>query len=284
MLNIPTLRDKAITVRLSRHMYNPYKYDKGATDAAEASIGAHKAGRYTKRLLRTCKELKEAQQAYAGLYEYIMDNTLPWMDDGVRVLPNESYMDFASEVSRLKANCAAKVQRLYEVWDARVVEDRLCLSGMWDIRDYPTKDDMLKRWGADVVFAPVPCSADFRIDMDEEDKKELDEAVKEVEDKATGYLITEILKPVQAMASKLAVPIGEEGAIFRDTLVSNVNDVCRRARKLNINNDSRIDEAVKSIEDTMRSITPQTLRESQQVRETTQKRMSDLQKKLSQWL
>ena len=282
-IQVPTLRNKAITVRVKRSMYTPTKYDKGATAAAEAAIGAHKAGKYTKKLLRGCKELRDCQHAFQDVYTYATQNTLPWMDEGVRVLPNANYIEFAAELGRLRSNAMAKVEALYRVWDSEIVKDKGYLGGMWDLTDYPTKEEMRQKWDIKVMFAPVATAEDFRIDMDEDDKEALNNAINDVEKGATGYLMKEILAPVMAMAEKLAVPIGSEGAIFRDTLVHNVKDVCKRAKKLNINNDARIDEIIKDIEDALVSITPQTLRESDQVRATTQKRMDAVSKKLNQW-
>lgn len=264
-------------------MYTPTKYDKAATAAAEAALGTAKTGRYTKKLLRACKELRDCQHAFQDVYNYAVQNTLPWMDEGVRVLPNDNYIEFAAEIGRLRNVAMQKVQALAMVWDTAVMADKGFLGGMWDPHDYPTKSEMVNKWDIRIMFSPVATSEDFRIDMDESDKALLDQAIKDVEEQATDYLLKQILEPVAAMSAKLAVPIGEEGAVFRDTLVGNLRDVCKRAKKLNINNDERVDEVVDEIEHALVSITPQTLRESDYVRATTAKRMDEISKKLNQW-
>lgn len=281
--NIPSLRDKGITVHLSRRLYNPYKYDSAATEAAETQMGTHRAGRFSKRLLRNCVELKRAQQAYNTVYDFVIQNTLPWMDDGVRVLPNDLYLDFCQGVAQRKAAAEQAVKGLYEVWDQAVAKDRDFLGNMWNFHDYPTKEDMMAKWGIRITFAPIPTSTDFRIDMDDEDKRQLDEAVQEVQDQAGEYLLKEILKPVAAMADKLAVPIGAEGAIFRDSLVTNLQEVAARAKKLNINDDSRVSEIVGQIEKITKNVTPNTLRESQAVRSMTSQAMASMRTKISQY-
>lgn len=283
MFNVPTLREKAITVRVRRSMYTPTKYDRAATAAAEAALGTAKTGRYTKKLLRTCKELRDCQHAFQDVYNYAVQNTLPWMDEGVRVLPNGNYIEFAAEIGRLRNVAMQKVQALATVWDTAVMADKGFLGGMWSPSDYPTKAEMVAKWDISIMFAPVPVSDDFRIDMDEADKQLLDNAINDVEAKATDYLLKQILEPVVAMADKLSIPIGDEGAIFRDSLVGNLQDVCKRARKLNINNDERVDEIAGEIEKALENITAQTLRESDYVRDTTAKRMDEISKKLNQW-
>lgn len=281
--SVPGLRDKAITVKLVRRMWNPYKFDAGATDAAELAAGTHKAGRFNKRLLRNCKELRAATGAYQAVYEYVVDNTLPWMDDGLRVLPNANYFDFVAGLNRLKAEADARVRKLAEVWPVATAEDRKVLLGMWDPNDYPTVGDMESRWSITVRFAPIAVSDDFRIDMDDTARQALDDAVNQVEEDAAAYLLRRLMEPVAAMVTKLSVPIGDEGSVFRDTLVSNVRDVCKRARGLNINDDERVNEVIDDIEHVLAHVDAQSLRESSTVRETTASRMKDVQTKINQW-
>lgn len=279
-----TLRDKAMLVSLRRNQFNPAKLDKTATGVAEAALQAKGAGRYTKRLLKNCDQLKAAQEKYRLIYEYFRDNSLPWMNDGVRIIPTKSYFDFMTTIGTMKSEAEAAVQALYNVWDQAVADDAKCLGGMFNISDYPTKDEMLNAWGVHLTVMPVPSSEDFRVDISEEDKADLDAAVKEVEEQATVEVLTQLLKPIKAMADKLAVPIGQEGSVFRETLVNNITDVCRRAKNLNINNDKRIDEIIAEAEAALRGVDSQTLRECEIVRSATAKTMDELADKLDQWL
>lgn len=282
-INIPSFREKAITVRLRRAMYIPNKYDSAATAAAESSFGAGNVGRYTKRLLKNCGPLKDVQKAFQDVYTYVIDHTLPWMDEGVRVLPNASYVDFAKEVGALRRKALAKVEKLGAVWDTAVLADKARLGSMWNPTDYPTKEEMLAKWGISVVFSPIPASEDFRIDMDEADRKALDNAIHEVEQNSTGYLLKEMLKPVAAMAAKLSVPIGDEGSIFRDSLMGNLKDVANRAKKLNLNHDPRVDEVIRDIERVTDNVSLTALRETTEVRSATAKQMKSLADKINQW-
>ena len=282
-ISIPSFREKAITVRLRRAMYIPTKYDSAATAAAESSFGAGNVGRYTKRLLKNCTQLKDVQKAFQDVYTYVIDHTLPWMDEGVRVLPNASYVDFAQEVGEFRRKALSKVEKLGAVWDSAVLADKARLGSMWNPMDYPTKEEMLAKWGISVVFSPIPASEDFRIDMDEADRKALDDAIHEVEQSSTGYLLKEMLKPVAAMAAKLSVPIGDEGSIFRDSLMGNLKDVANRAKKLNLNHDARVDEVIADIEKVTNSVTLTALRETTEVRNATAKQMKSLADKINQW-
>ena len=281
---IPTLREKAITVRLSRSLWTPNKFDKTATNAVSSSLGvSSKAGKFTKTLLRNCKEYKEVKHAFDDVYLYVRNHTLPWMDEGVRVLPSSMYFEFAAEVARLRNDALAKVKVLGQVWDAEVQRDQQFLGTLWNIADYPTREEMEESFRIRLVYQPIPTSQDFRIDIDEVDKQMLDDELKRVESEATTHVMEKIAEPLCAMMEKLAVPIGEKGSIFRDTLVSNMREACEVAKKLNINHDERIDKLVELLDSALENVTPEVLRESQQVRESTAKKLDGINSKLKEW-
>lgn len=278
-----TLRDKAVAVKLVRKMFNPVAMDKSVTTNVDKTEGTVRAGRYMKRRLKECSELQAAQRAFADVYTYVRDNSLPWMDDGVRVVPNANYTDFALGYKDRASKAMDAVKALGDVWDQAVLHDQTVLKGMWDPNDYPSKEEMLDMWQLRLLPMPIPSSADFRIDMDETDKMFLDEQVAKVEADATTYVMKELLTPIKNMAERLSATKGEKGAIFRNTLVSNVTDACERAKKLNINNDERINEAVNEVTALLDGLSPEDLRESDALRAHVGKKMTEMENKMASW-
>lgn len=281
--NTPTLRDKATLVKLARRMFNPTLMDKTVTTAVDSTHGTTHAGKYMKRRLQKCVELKETQTAFGEVYQFVRDNTLPWMDEGMRLVSNEHYAEFLLRYRELADHAMDCVQKLAAVWDAAVAADQAVLKGMWDPNDYPTKEEMVAQWSLKLMPMPIPSSEDFRVDLDETDKALLDQQLAEVEANATTHVLKELLTPVKAMAERLSVAKGEPGSTFRNTLVSNVEDACERAKRLNINHDSRIDEVVDEMSALIKGVTPDDLREDVALRASVGGAMSELEKKMASW-
>lgn len=274
------LREKALTVRLSRTMFQAEKSDTRVAQATELQWKAEKAGRYTKRLLRDCEEFCNARAAFTDIHRYVMKYTLPWMDDGIRLLPSEKYLDFANGLSELKEIALRKVQELADVWDDAVLKDKERLGDMWNPDDYPTKEDMVTMWDVKVAFLPIPAVDDFRVDLSDSDKNAFESAIKEAEENANTDLLARILAPVAHMVEKLSDP----KARFHDTLLGNVKDVCTIAKDLNLNNDARITEIVASIEDKLQGVKTDELRQDSLVRFATAEDMKEVQSKLQEWI
>ncbi len=244
-----TLADKAMLVRLKRSMFEPYVTDKVATAAVEAQNGVHRAGRYNKHLLKDSKVFAKVQAAYYAVYDYHMKHTLPWLDDGLRMLPSHLYFEYTQEMHKRTADAEQAVRQLQAAWSAEILTDKPRLGPMFDIGDYPA--DITARFSINLQFLPVPSVGDFRVDIDPDDRQSLERAFIDVENNISTHIAKTMLEPVKAMVEKLSVPIGEKGAIFRDSLIENVVETVERLERVNISADA---ELTASLEDIRRAI------------------------------
>ena len=65
--------------------------------------------------------------------------------------------------------------------------------------------------------------------------------------------------------------------------MSNVKDIAVRAKKLNINSDTRIDETCAEVLSVLQNVTPDDLRTSPVTRSSVAARMTKLEKKINEW-
>jgi hypothetical protein len=63
---------------------------------------------------------------------------------------------------------------------------------------------------------------------------------------------------------------------FNDTLVSNVEDMVELMRTLNVTNDPQMTQTANRIEDVLRGITPDALREDEYMRGETKREIDDV--------
>ena len=71
--SVKGLDEKAVLVQLKRRMYSPYKRD-------EAETNAYGAGNVNKHLFSgPNNRVKKAMSAYGEVYNFVKDNTVPWM-------------------------------------------------------------------------------------------------------------------------------------------------------------------------------------------------------------
>ena len=95
-----SLKEKVMIVNLTISQWSARKYDAKASKEVEAAHNAREAGRFNKSLLQsdTLKEIgKVANQMRTLHYE----KTLPWGDNGDRVLSTEIYFEYITQVGQL---------------------------------------------------------------------------------------------------------------------------------------------------------------------------------------
>lgn len=249
-VKVKNLDEKAVLVQVKRRMYSPYKLD-------EAESKAYGAGNVNKHLFQgTNNRVKIAISAYTAVYSFVKDNTVPWTT-GVELLNIDHYMDFTSGLRQLidKANDA--VNDLVANWDYEVRSDLQRLqdiayakgkTNLADPNDYPEADEVAARFGIEVRYMPVPTTGDFRVGISDEDKASLQQQLDDATANATKHVLTEMIEPMRRAVSKLTVKIGDDGSIFRDSLIDNLVDVSSRMARVNISDDPIVTEKIKDLQ------------------------------------
>lgn len=261
------LTEKALLVTLNRRMFSNTVTDKAATDMVASATNVRK-GRYKKSLFTTSAGFAAVREAYQALYAYHTGNTLPWEDRVARLLPSDMYFEYTYEMRKRRGDCDAMLRLWLQNYASDVAQDMQVLGALASPQDYPTEDQMKAVWGHNVVVQPIPAVADFRVDVGDEALAELESHITARVQAAQGAVVASLLEPLKAAAEKLAVPIGEEGSVFRDSLVENIRDVAQRMQRLvSLTDNPALVEAVRNIAQTAAILpAPEVLRHSPTMR------------------
>jgi len=131
------------------------------------------------------------------------------------------------------------------------------------------------------VFLPVPEAGDFRIDVNEASKAELQEQYKQFYDNKLTDAMNDawgrLHECVTHMSAKLAnAPVPRETKegpnytqVFRDSLVTNAIDLCALLSKLNVTNDPKMERMRVALEQAVSGKSAEDLRKSDDLREQT---------------
>ena len=145
---------------------------------------------------------------------------------------------------------------------------RNMLKGLYREEDYPTVSQLRRRFRFEVNYNPIPTGSDFRISLSQEELDELskatDERIQEAVEVAHHDAITRLRECVEHIRERLANP----EAIFRDSLIINAREVCDVLQRLNVTNDTHLEDLRQQVE-RLAQVHPQELRESDNTRQTT---------------
>lgn len=262
----------AMLVSLNVRAYSARKDDKKVSrEVAETHGTTEDCGRYAKSLVAKAS-LEPVMKAAGLLRAYHYDNSLPWIDDGIRILPAANFQHYRGDMESLKDSYDSAVRGFIANWPTIINEARIRLNGLFNIHDYPV--DISNRFGCSLRFMPIPDSSDFRVAISDLERETLKDQIASTLNEAQSLAMRELWErvsvAVKAMAAKLAAYKRDENGKaenpFRDSLVENLRDLCTLLPRLNFTNDPRLIAVHRDIESTLLKHTAADLRESELLR------------------
>jgi hypothetical protein len=261
------LTTRAMLVRLTISQWTARKLDKKLTREVTQNHGAaDDAARVNKSLIskeRLDTISKIATEARSAHYR----NTLPWNDDGSRILPAARFMAYRDELNEIRERFETAVEDFCRNYPDYVDAERTRLNGMFRIEDYPTHYEIRDAYSFATHIDPLPSADDFRVQLGRDEteriRQQIEERTAETTNAAMIDLWNRLYEVVKAAADKLSVPIGEDGSIFRDSLIGNVRDLVAILPDLNITNDPNLKTLTEEVSCCLAYNDPESLRKSQ---------------------
>ena len=263
---------RAVAYAYEVKCYSGQKLDKEVTeDVRHRNNAGRTAGRYNKNLFPNSKLLKLAQKKARFSREVFNFYTLPWQGQGVRILPTSVFMkfskDMASAIGDFETAATDFISNFQLEMDA-AMRDYVALGSMFSAWDYPDPSQAAKLFSATLNPKPIVTSGDFRVNLNdqylEQIKLEYEREFKASQQDANQALWDRLQGVVEAMGERLSDP----KAIFRDSLVSNVENLVEVMDGLNVFDDNALADFTKEVRDNLTNKSPKELREDVNVRKS----------------
>jgi hypothetical protein len=234
------LSDKVVLVKLTIRRAALTKRDAVLTANLQAQEKDNSLTVLTKLFKDKDSAINQIMAKYGEVYQYHKKHTLPYMDAGPRILPNDMYMEYTQEMKHRIAQVDNLLDTYMPMYDQLVLDDVMYrnsghAAGRANVTEYPNADDFRMSMSAELRFQPMPDASHFLFDLSEDDVASFKRAEEEAAQAANADTIQRMLKPIQALVTKLGEYQGLKGERFHNSLVENVIDGCTLARKLAIN-------------------------------------------------
>jgi len=272
-LNIDTC---AMLVEFNASVWTARKLDKTTTNEVVASknAGAKDAARVNKHLLAGRTELDIIQQAVGRARQFVYDNTAPWSDSGLRLLPTINFMKFTERMNDFEEEMETLVKAFVVIYPTLITAQALALGDMFKRDDYPSANEMMTKFSFRVNYMPVPSSGDFRVDVGNQAQAELkarlESLTQERIDSAMADVRERLSTHLKRMSDRLTTDyVGGEAKQrrFHDTLVDGALELCDLTKALNVTNDVALETARSQLEQLLVGVTPTDLRKNEAIRQ-----------------
>ena len=284
------LSTRAMLARLTVTQWSARKVDKRATaETIDREQADAASGRFNKQLLAGVDAaLKEIGRISTAARTEHYRLTLPWTDDGARILTSAAFMQYTQNMAGFVAEFNTAVDAfLIEYPNAREAA-RFTLGQMYNEDDYPTAQRVRGKFQFSTSVDPLPSSEDFRVDLSADAvtaiRADLEHRMKGAEAEAMRDVWQRLFAAVNHMAQQLPKYAAGEIKRFNDTLVDNVVEIVDLLPSLNLTNDQNLNTLAAQVKQQLCNVSPQTLRDNDAARADTAAAAQALTKKLAGYM
>lgn len=276
------LQTKAMIVNVNIRAWSGRALDRKITREVNQQHNADSdAGRYNKALVNK-KYIEPLTKKAGEARNYHYENTLPWGDNGDRLLPSANFMEYTTKMNNFKIEYQQlATDFISQLWEIK--EDaKIRLNGMYNEKDYPTALDLQTMFGMKIEFMPLP-ETDFRIDLTETELANLTKSVENSFRERTAAAMADIWdrikKQLEHMKERLTtVNTNKDGtqspAKFHDTLFENLADIIALIPKLNVTEDANLNQICEELKPLLKD--PDNVRGSAMLRSRTAQEVTNV--------
>jgi len=268
MSDIHLITERAMIVTLSISRWEGHRLDREASRKITEENGADAdAARVNKHLVPK-ESLAAVVTAGNTIRDFVYSNTLPWRDPGGRLLSRKLYMSFIERYEKLRGEFDAAVEDFLTVkYPVAKEKAAFRMGDLFDPNDYPSSNELRHRFRVSLDIEAIATPNDFRVQLDaahvERVRSSMEEAALRRVQNAQADVWKRLLEKVSAFHERLAVP----DAVFRDSLVGNVEELVELIPGLNVLDDPDIEAMRLQIKAKIAGHDPKAIRKDPALRE-----------------
>lgn len=270
----------ALLVEIGISVWTARKLDRKVSDEVmnDKHAQSKSAARVNKHLLAGRNELEVIAQHAGKIRSFVYDNTLPWSDNGMRLLPTQNYFGFTAKINELEDEFEKLVDEFVLVYPTLITAQAMALGDMFRRDEYPSPSSIKQKFSINVNYMPVPSRGDFRVDIGNAAQKELAEKLEQITNERVNAAMNDIRTRMKAHLERMSdrLTSDDEGGElksrrFHDTLITGAIELCDLARSLNVVGDATLEEARARLQELVAGIDAPELRKNHAVREDVKK-------------
>ncbi len=211
--------------------------------------------------------------------------TLPFPEAGIRLLPQNSLGLFATTMQTYRERLQEAARELASQYDQIKSEAERRLGTLFNASDYPSTLDGLfdMEWSV-VPIEPPQYLVALNPEVFRQEQARVRERFESAVELAEQAFATELQRLTAHLAERLTGLHDGQPKVFRDSAVENLREFFERFRRLNIRSSPELDALVEQAQQTINGVEPQTLRDSNRLRQMVARDFEQIQASVGEML
>lgn len=285
MSNNISIGSSAMLVELSISTWTARKLDKKVSAEVDLAKGTKtSAVNVNKNLLAGTGFLDTITKYAANARAWHLSQTLPWSDNGQRLLPVSNFIEYKEQLGKLNDNFDALVDKFIDAYPNLVTAAAFQLGDLFNRDEYPEADAIARKFKFSYNFFPVPQAGDFRVDIGEEARKEIEASCNRMSDSRIEGAMKDAWSRLHEHLLRMSERLDYGDAdkkIFRDTLVENAVELVDMLKHFNITRDPKLEQARLDLKSAIGIYDAEMLRELPEARQAVKTKVDEILSKFN---
>lgn len=239
------------------------------------------------------KHLYKIQQHITATRTLFKNSTLPWSDNGQRLVTTKAYFNLMKELTGMRDEFWKLVEEFLVEYNNKIIDMQARMGSLFNIDEYPTVDELRKNYDFKLEDTPLMPVGDWRLDINTDalqsakDRyadmystkveaamldiwKRLYEPLANMSERLdyedTGEMEEYYTKPTTANPNGVLRTRKKDVKIFGGNLVSNITDMVDVLRVSNVTNSPRMNDMADRLENALLGVTVEGLRDNDKQR------------------
>ena len=275
----PSISSAAMIVDFNASVWTARKKDNKASEDVNNMNAADKGvANVTKNLLGECDELRAVQKFAANVRNIHYSMTMPWSDNGSRLLTTQQYFKYNEVMTDLQQEFYRLVGELLDVYEWRVIKAQDKLGTMFNRDEYPTRDSLHDKFGFRMSYVPLPDSGDFRIDIGNEAMTQIKSQYESHYTQAIQTAMNDLWHKLHDNLTTLVrqLDVNEEGKGNRlyDSVFDRAIELTEMLGTCNVTGDSQMEAMRRQLEQALHGLNLDQIKRSPTLREDTRTKLT----------
>jgi hypothetical protein len=237
------LTEKAMVMNLSIGIWQGYRLDRDASRKVTDDAGAAAdAARVNKHLIPK-ESLAPIVTAQNAIRTHFYANTLPWRDNGDRLMTRKLYTTFIPEHERLAQVFKDEVETfLGDGYPSAIEKAEFRMGAMFKRDDYPAVSELRRKFYANLDIDALTTANDFRVAIDAEHVERVKASIEANAETRLQAAMADVWKRMAETVGYFRERMADPKAVFRDTTVTNIAEMLDLIPGLNVLDDPAIEQ------------------------------------------
>jgi hypothetical protein len=242
------LTDRAMVMNLSIGLWQGYRLDREASTRVTTEAGAASdAARVNKHLIPkpSLAPIVTAQNAVRSHFYAV---TLPWRDNGDRLMTRKMYLDFIPKHEALVAAFRDEVEKfLTDGYPSAIEQAEFRMGSMFKRDDYPAVSELRRKFYVELDIDAITTADDFRVQIDAEHVEKVKATMTANAEARMQTAMADVWKRMSDTVGYFQARMADPKAVFRDSTVTNIAEMLDLIPGLNVLDDPQIEQVRKAI-------------------------------------